>query len=312
LKNGRSIGVMSNIHTIAVNSYENVYVGNGSTIFLMKLTGTTYTTTTFKTGFSGVVCLAVDATGNVYAADAGANTIYKIPADGGPMLTVAAKFSNLTGVTVDNIGNVSAYEGYLHLTVKKFTPAGGYYINPALPVGLTMSPVTGIISGTPTVNSPAATYSIAAWNAAGLIETTVPVSVIAPLPIISYNGPQTYILGTAITALSPGNSGAPVSSYAISPALPAGLGFNTVTGAITGIPAIIKAVTAYTITAINASGSGTAIVNITVNVPAPVISYSGPQFYLQNTGVTPLSPVNTGGGGNQLYHQPCFACRPDL
>ena len=55
-----------------------------------------------------------------------------------------------------------------------------------------------------------------------------------------------------------------VASYSISPALPAGLSFNTTNGYISGTPTEISAATDYTVTATNSQGSDNTTVNITV------------------------------------------------
>ncbi|HEY4327088.1 MAG TPA: cadherin-like beta sandwich domain-containing protein [Mucilaginibacter sp.] len=52
--------------------------------------------------------------------------------------------------------------------------------------------------------------------------------------------------------------------YAISPALPAGLVFDTTTGIISGTPTALSSATDYTVTAYNTGGIGTATINIAV------------------------------------------------
>ena len=77
----------------------------------------------------------------------------------------------------------------------------------------------------------------------------------------------TGVVGKAITPDIPTVSGN-VSSYAVAPALPAGLSVNTSTGAISGTPTATAAQAAYVVTASNASGKTSASLQITVN-PAP-------------------------------------------
>src|SRR5215472_5574397 len=52
---------------------------------------------------------------------------------------------------------------------------------------------------------------------------------------LSYTSPVNAMVGTAITALMPTVTGS-VTSYSVSPSLPAGLSLNSVSGAITGTP----------------------------------------------------------------------------
>jgi hypothetical protein len=70
------------------------------------------------------------------------------------------------------------------------------------------------------------------------------------------SNPIIYQQGVAITPNTPSSSGG-VVSYSISPALPAGLSFNTTTGVITGTPTAATAGASYTVMATNPAGSAT-------------------------------------------------------
>lgn len=78
-------------------------------------------------------------------------------------------------------------------------------------------------------------------------------------------------------------------SLSISPALPAGLSFNTGNGTITGTPTTSSAVTTYTVNASYSGGSGTSskTFQLTVNEPVPTVS-----------AVSPVSGPT--GGGNAV------------
>src|SRR5215510_15365203 len=93
-----------------------------------------------------------------------------------------------------------------------------------------------------------------------------------PAPTVSYTAPPVYTVGTTIAVLTPTTTGSPVA-FAVAPSLPAGLLLNAGTGAIGGTPTAPAAQANYTVTATNASGSGTAAVSITVNDVAPSISF---------------------------------------
>jgi hypothetical protein len=88
-----------------------------------------------------------------------------------------------------------------------------------------------------------------------------------------------------------------VVSYAVSPALPAGLTLNTSTGVISGAPTTLATAANYTVTATNTGGSTTALVSITVNDVAPSsLSYSSnPASYTKDMEIVDNTPTSSGG-----------------
>ena len=112
----------------------------------------------------------------------------------------------------------------------------------------------------------ATNYTVTATNTGGSTTASVNIGVNAVVPsALSYSSnPATYTNGTTITNNTPTSSGGAVVSYAVSPALPAGLTLNTSTGIISGTPTVVVAATNYTVTATNTGGSTTASVNITI------------------------------------------------
>ncbi|MGH7163205.1 MAG: CHRD domain-containing protein [Planctomycetota bacterium] len=182
------------------------------------------------------------------------------------------------------------------------TSTGGaitsYSVSPALPPGITLDTVTGIISGTPTQARAAADYTVTASNAAGSTTATVNITVnVAPPAGLSYTSPVTYVTGTAITPNLPTSTGGPISGYSVNPTLPAGLGLSASTGVISGTPTAVTAAANYVVTGVNASGSTQATVNITVasSVSAPSnLSYTTPVTYKTGHQITANSPTVTG------------------
>jgi DNA-binding beta-propeller fold protein YncE len=220
---------------VAVDNFGNVYVADDGNNVIRKITpagvvttlaGSTTLGSTNATGtaasFEYPYGVAVDASGNVYVADQGNNMIRKItPA--GVVTTLAgsttsgsangtgtaAGFYKPLGVAFDvTTGNVYVADDGNNM-IRKITQTG-YSISPALPAGLSFDATTGIISGTPTAASAATTYTITATNTGGSATTTVSITVNAPVPVISYSSPQTYMAGTTITPLSPTNTGGAV------------------------------------------------------------------------------------------------------
>ena len=112
---------------------------------------------------------------------------------------------------------------------------------------------------------------------------------------LSYPSPQVFEIGHAISTLTPTVTGT-VTSYAVNPALPAGLNLNANTGTITGTPTAVASAANYTITASNAGGSSTASISITVNDVAPSISYGSTDLtFTTGVPVHPLTPNSSGG-----------------
>lgn len=153
------------------------------------------------------------------------------------------------------------------------------YSESALPAGLVIDPGTCVIYGTPTVTITSTAFSIKAVNSVGTSPAaSVNITINAAAPTLSYSGVNgTVGLGTAFnvvpTSILP--NGSAITSCTAFPALPAGVTINNTTCVISGVASNILTPTAFTITVANAAGSTSAIVTLTVNPIAPVLSYSG-------------------------------------
>jgi gliding motility-associated-like protein len=156
---------------------------------------------------------------------------------------------------------------------------------------------------TPVVVNPAISepFGVSVDNKGNIFVAEYP-AVIQELPaaggslitIISYatNGP-----GSGVQALAAGSNGTiyalenvtqpaidkiTVGTYAITPALPAGLAFDTATGIISGTPTVLSPPTDYQVTAGNEAGNASATVNISVvNISPQIITFAAisPQTY---------------------------------
>jgi len=97
----------------------------------------------------------------------------------------------------------------------------------------------------------AALSLVACGGGGGATPTPLP-----PPSGLSYSSPGTMVVGVAITSLTPSVTGT-VTSYSVSPGLPAGLALNATTGVISGTPTVAAPNTSYVVKATNAGGSAT-------------------------------------------------------
>jgi hypothetical protein len=115
-----------------------------------------------------------------------------------------------------------------------------YSISPAAPKGLTFSAATGLLSGKPEVVAASSVYSITGTNSVGSLTKFFTLTVTAPTATGIYPTCQ-KVTGTVGVALTPTTKYSDVGlnneyNFSISPALPAGLTINELTGVISGTP----------------------------------------------------------------------------
>ena len=162
----------------------------------------------------------------------------------------------------------------------------GLTLNKPLPTGLVFDPVTGIISGTPTVLRPPTTYVVTITNSTASTTDTIRIATVVPRPSsLSYTTPQTYIEKIKISPLNPSVQGIP-TLYTVDKPLPAGLTLNPSTGSITGTPTKAQDFTDYVITATNSTGYDTFTISIKVLIAFPEIKYPLPGVFRQGVPVS--------------------------
>lgn len=165
-------------------------------------------------------------------------------------------------------------------------PVATCTISPAFPAGSGLSFNTSTCSVTGTASAPMSqtTFSITPTNASGsaavsgqLTLTILDSAPAASPPIITFspNASLTLTAGTALSPLSPTNTGGTITSCTVNPPFPGGMTLSS-TCVVGGTPQLPSSQTVYTITATNAGGSAPAALSIAVlaaNQP-PTLLYS--------------------------------------
>lgn len=203
-------------------------------------------------------------------------------------------------------------------TLNGGTRGGVYSINPALPTGITLNASTGIIMGTPSVDSELKSYEVRYTNSAGFVSHILKFEVLSDLnfvtavenklPVGFVNQPVNFA-GPTFTSF--GKIGL---SYAlVSGVLPPGLTFNTTTGSITGTPT-----SAYngllTIQAKNKISNRSFSVNLVIHKQSPLsLEYnnSGMMYLTLNTPYT-NSPILNNPAGYPVSYSVTPALPPGL
>jgi alpha-tubulin suppressor-like RCC1 family protein len=113
------------------------------------------------------------------------------------------------------------------------------------------------------------TFTVAATNEVGTGPESSPSNEVTPSAgapsHLSYAiNPASFVTGLAIADDAPTVSGGAVTNWSITPALPAGLGFDATTGVVSGTPTAASTTASYVVTAANASGMATVTLVVTV------------------------------------------------
>jgi hypothetical protein len=205
------------------------------------------------------------------------DVLSNLPADwGNPTQTVtpiAAPAFTLSPSSESKVVN-TAISGY------SISSSGGaiasYSISPAAPAGLTFNTSTGLLTGTPTVVAVETTYTITATNATGSAAKTFTLTVAPTAPAFTLSSSiETRTKNTAATGFTINSTGGAISRFTIN-ATPPGMSFNTTTGALTGTPNTVAGATAYTITAINVTGTAAQTFTLTVTAIVYAVGNLGP------------------------------------
>jgi hypothetical protein len=165
-------------------------------------------------------------------------------------------------------------------------------ISPDLPEGMVFD--NGSITGVPLVNSTNTTYAVSATNTGGTAVAFLNITVVEPVAVLSFNESFLAVRGETILNATLANSGGYVATWAIAPALPAGvLLWN---GWLYGTPLVNLSNTTFTVWANNSGGSANITFTLEVIEPVAIIVYPDSEITLVN-GVSRgrIVPILDGG-----------------
>jgi len=344
----------TNPSDVKVDAAGNVYVADGGGTSVYKIPAAGGTPIVLGSSFNGPFGIAVDVAGNVYVSDAN-NGLYKIPVNGGSLVTLLTGLNNPNGILVDYSGNIfvtdsgngvvreipagggspvalpfqSGFPFMLAIgnsgellvsddsdgTVREVDPVGGYYISANLPLGLNFNSTTGVISGTPTVVTPATNYTVTGYNSTGSIAATVNIATTTATTNAGLSG-LTLSAGTILpafatattvytvselfaassvtvtpTAIDPGATitvnGALVNSGTASAPIPLIVGSNKITTVVTAHNGVTTKT--YTVTATRGAVSTNALLaSISLSPVSTLVGTTG-AGYLNFTSAVPYS-----------------------
>jgi hypothetical protein len=175
---------------------------------------------------------------------------------------------------------------YVPVTVSGGTPSVNATVAPSLPSGLTATFASGqfTVSGTPVVSSQNTSYTVTAIDGAGAqataqfqLSVSGPLTVTLAIPTVAstVNIPFATAFPAVAGSVRPvvGSGGTGTLTYTVLPLLPAGLQFNSATGAITGTPTTTIGASNFSITVNDQLGvSASRSFSLTINSALTAVS----------------------------------------
>ena len=236
-------------------------------------------------------------------------------------------FQNSTSSTLTEVVNPAvtatqsiASKALTQSHAANFTPVTGgggtaplaFSISPTLPTGLSISSITGAITGTPSVTSTATTYTVTVTDAnsqqaTNTFSLTVNPAVTATQLFPTVTLTQNHAFGSFTPVTGGGGTG--TLAYSISPTLPTGLSISPTTGAITGTASGASSATTYTVTVTDANlATASNTFSLTVSPVVTATQSIASKGLTVNQSSTNFTPVTGGGGTTPLT----FGVNPTL
>lgn len=161
-----------------------------------------------------------------------------------------------------------------------------FTIDPALPPGLSIGPVSGRIEGTPTAESPPTPFTVVASNPGGQATAQFDLAIEPADCALDYPEPDRVIVPSTFFEWVPVVDCASVMGYTIDPPLPAGLGLDPLSGVISGTPTVETPRIEYQVSADGACGPVAASIALRVS----------PRYFVETPDVDGAFDPGTGIG----------------
>ena len=287
---------------IAVDGSGNIYIANQGDNTVREAVAGSTTTTILASGFNKPYGMAVDAGGNVFVTDQGNKAVKRIPAGGQggtpAAIATAITFKTPTGIALDAAHNIYIADSGT-ATLSEINP--GYFINLALPPGLSLNESTGVISGTPTAVSPETNYSVSAYNSGGVDGEPIQLTVNPyQLPSVSYVSPQVYAANSAITPLAPKSNAVFPGNFGIATPTIFASGLNTMQGIAVDIAGNVYVAEAGNNSVVKISPSGGNVVTVGSGInglTGVAVDEAGnvylSHYYSGSSGILEITPSGT-------------------
>ena len=238
-------------------------------------------------------------------------TVLLITACGGDSGGVGGlSLSATADTTAQNLTVGTAMASFTPLTVSRGTPPYFFSYAGTLPTGLNFDTSTGAVTGTPTATYATADVVFSVQDVNGVVaNTTSTVRFTVGAASVSITATatttaQNLTVGTAMASFTPltVSGGVTPYTYGYTGTLPAGLNFNTSTGAVTGTPTATYATADVVFSVKDANSvvaSTTSTVSFTVS-PAAVSITATATTTAQNltvgTAMASFTPLTASGG----------------
>ncbi len=182
-----------------------------------------------------------------------------VPGSGIAMVFPVGRLTPTNGTIMQAIGGQTTGESPAQWTV-----------SPSLPAGISLGPTNGTLYGTPSVSSPATTYTVRVNATGGAFDTfDLVIEVVEPVESITLalpTGSLNLVNNSAMQPFAGQTSGDSATSWTIEPDLPTGLNFGATNGTVWGTPTEELNATDFTITAYTASGANdSGVISISVS-----------------------------------------------